>query len=121
MAAPNLYNITTITGKTVPYAATNTLATTGVENAASSGKLLRVNCIVASNILGSSAVNLSVSLYRASTHYYIASTIPVPANASLVVLGKSDGGIMLEEGDKLYALASANSAIDLLVSYDEIS
>ena len=121
MATPNLLALTTVTGRSAVYAATNSIASPGVANAVSSGKLLRVNLIIASNILGSAACNLSVSLYRASTHTYIVSTLPIPANASVIVLGKSDGGLNLMEGDAIYALASANSAIDLIISYDDLS
>ena len=121
MAAPNIVNVTTITGKLTPYAVTNTLASTGVANATSSGKLLRVNSIIASNVLGSAASTLSVTVYRGTTHTCLVKTLPVPANASVVILGKADGGLNLEEGDTLYAQAGASSAVEMLVSYDEIS
>ena len=121
MAAPNIVNVTSIIGKLVPYAVTTSLASTGVSNASASGKLLRVNSIIASNVLGTAASNLSVSIYRGSTHTYLVKTLPVPTNASVVVLGKADGGLNLEEGDTIYALASASSALDLLISYDELS
>jgi hypothetical protein len=121
MAAPNLVNTTSIIGKTTAYAVTASLASTGVENAASSNKLLRLSTIIASN-KSAGTVALSVTHFRASTHRYIVSTIPVPQNASIVILSKVDGGgLNLEEGDAIYALAGSASAIDLLISYEEIA
>ena len=121
MAAPNLLTLTTITGKLALYPVTDSLATTGVANAGGSGKLFRVNSIIASNVLGSSAVNLSVTLYRGSTHTYIIKTVPIPAGATVIVLGKADGGLNMEEGDTIYAIATANTAAELLISYDELT
>ena len=121
MAAPNLVNTTSIIGKTVAYGVTASLATTGVENATTSNKLVRLSTIIAAN-KSAGTVALSVTHFRASTHRYIVSTIPVPANASIVILSKVDGGgINMEEGDAIYALASTVSAIDLLISYEEIA
>jgi hypothetical protein len=121
MAAPNLVNTTSIIGKTTAYAVTASLATTGVENPANSNKLLRISTIIAAN-KSAGTVGISVSHFRASTHRYMASTIPVPANASIVLLSKVDGGgLNLEEGDAIHALAGSASAIDLLISYEEIA
>ena len=121
MAAPNLVNTTSIIGKTTAYAVTASLATTGVQNPANSNKLLRISTIIAAN-KSAGTVGISVSHFRASTHRYMASTIPVPANASIVLLSKVDGGgLNLEEGDAIHALAGSASAIDLLISYEEIA
>jgi hypothetical protein len=121
MAAPNLVNTTSIIGKTTAYAVTASLATTGVENPAASNKLLRLSTIIAAN-KSAGTVGISVSHFRASTHRYMASTIPVPANASIVLLSKVDGGgLNLEEGDAIHALAGSAGAIDLLISYEEIA
>jgi hypothetical protein len=121
MAAPNLVNTTSIIGRTTAYAVTESLATTGVQNPANSNKLLRLSTIIAAN-KSAATVALSVTHFRASTHRYIASTIPVPANASIVILSKVDGGgLNLEEGDAIHALAGAAGALDLLISYEEIA
>ena len=41
--------------------------------------------------------------------YHLAKTVSVPADSTLIVLGK-DAPIYLEEGDKIQALASAAGA-----------
>jgi hypothetical protein len=119
MAAPNLTNLTTITGKLQPYAVTTSLASTGLS--VGTGKLCRVNTIFASNVVGTAAAKLSVTVYRGSTHTYIVKNVSIPAEASVVVLGKADGGLNLEESDVIYAQASAGTAIELLISYDELA
>ena len=69
---------------------------------------------------GTSPANVTVGFYNAdnTTTYKIAHTIIVPADATLDVLNKA---IYLEEGDKITALASANSDLEIVVSYEEIS
>ena len=51
MAAPNIVNVTTITGKTAGLAVT-TSATDIVDNPASSGKVFKVNSLIISNVDG---------------------------------------------------------------------
>jgi hypothetical protein len=60
MAAPNLLKPTQILGKAVTLALT-TSAQALVNNAASSGKLLRVNKIFVSNIDGVASASLTLS------------------------------------------------------------
>lgn len=121
MAAPNIINITSITGKTIAYSVTGSLASTGVENAANSNKLIRLSTMIAAN-RSVATVALSVTFFRASTHRYIVSTIPVPANSTIVILSKVDGGgLNLEEGDAIYAQAGSSAAIDLITSFEELS
>ena len=54
------------------------------------------------------------------TGYALASTINVPADASLVVLG--DNSILyLEEGDQIEAGSSGSNDLDIVISYEELS
>ena len=117
MAAPNIVNVATITGKTAVQVVT-TSATAIVTNSAASGKVFKVNALYVSNIDGTNAADLNVDLYRSSTAYRIAYTVSVPADSSLDVLSKS---IYLEEGDALRLTASANTRLEAVCSYEEIS
>lgn len=117
MAAPNIVGVTTITGKTAVLAVT-TSATAIVTNSAASGKVFKVNALYVSNIDGSNAADVNVDIFRSSTAYHIARTIAVPADATLDVISKS---IYLEEGDTLRLTASANSDLEAVCSYEEIS
>lgn len=119
MAAPNLKTPLTITAKVVPYSVTNTLSSV-LSNSASSGKAFRIHSIRAANVDGSLSYDLDISHYRGTTHTYLCKTVVVPADSTLVVLSREEI-LYLEEGDSLYAKASASSKIDLLVTYEEIS
>ena len=119
MANPNIINVSTITGKTAVLAVT-TASTAIVTNSAASGKIIKINTLIIANIDGSVAADVTADLYRSSTAYKLANTISVPADASLVALSK-DTAIYLEEGDKITGLASANSDLEIIVSYEEIS
>lgn len=118
MAAPNLKNPSTVTGKTATYSCTDTLAS-ALANGASSGKLLKVNTVRAANITSSSG-NVDLTLFRSSTHTYFIKSATVPPNGSLVLTDKNEY-IYLEEGDALYAKANASSTIDLTIHYEDIS
>jgi hypothetical protein len=117
MAAPNIVNVTTITGKTAVLAVTTT-ATAIVTNSGSSGKVFKVNALYVSNVDGATAADIDVELRRSSTSYRIARTVSIPADATLDVISKS---IYLEEGDELRLIASANSDLEAVCSYEEIS
>ena len=86
--------------------------------ASNSGKVLKVNALYVSNVDGTSNADLNVDIYRSSTAYHIAKTVNVPADATLDVISKS---IYLEEGDSLRLTASANSDLEAVCSYEEIS
>ena len=117
MAAPNLIAATTIYGKTAVLAVT-TSATAIVTNSAASGKVLKVNALYVSNIDASVNYTITMDIYRSSTAYRIGNVISVPAAATLDVISKS---IYLEEGDTLRLTASANSKLEAVCSYEDIS
>jgi hypothetical protein len=117
MAAPNIVNVVTITGKTAVQAIT-TSATAIVTNAADSGKVFKVNALYVSNVDGTSAADINVDIFRSSTAYHVAKTVSVPADATLDIISKS---IYLEEGDSLRLTASADSDLEAVCSYEEIS
>lgn len=117
MAAPNVVNVATITGKTAVQAV-STSATAIVSNSAASGKVYKVNSLYVSNIDGTNNAEINVDLYRSSTAYHIAKTVVVPADASLDVISKA---IYLEEGDSLRLTANASGDLEAVCSYEEIS
>lgn len=117
MAAPNIVNVATITGKTAVQAV-GTSATAIVSNSASSGKVFKVNALYVSNVDGTNNAEVNVDIYRSSTAYHVAKTVVVPADASLDVISKP---IYLEEGDSLRLTANAASDIEAVCSYEEIS
>jgi hypothetical protein len=117
MAAPNIVNVATITGKTAVQAV-GTSATAIVSNSGGSGKVFKVNALYVANVDGSAAADITVDLFRSSTAYPIASTISVPADATLDLMSKA---IYLEEGDSLRCTASASGDLVAVCSYEEIS
>lgn len=117
MAAPNLINATTITGKTAVQAI-GTSATAIVTNGTGSGKALKVNALYVSNVDGTNNADVNVDIYRSSTAYHVAKTISVPADATLDLISKP---IYLEEGDALRLTASVASDLEAVCSYEDIS
>ena len=128
MAAPNIASLTTITGKTTYFTPSGTSAVVLLANAASSGTVLKINQIVAANVNGTNAVDTTVSIYTngavaqgsapsGGTAYPIASTISVPADASLIVVDKTTG-IYLEEGVSITITSGTASKLTFSVSYE---
>jgi hypothetical protein len=124
MAAPNIVNVTTITGKANVVSLTDTNATAVVSNAASSGKVFKINSLVVSNVDGTNAADITISYYSeddiGGTATEIVSTVSVPADASLVVIDKNTS-IYLEEDKSIGATAGAANDLKVVVSYEEIS
>ena len=117
MAAPNIVNVSTITGKTAVQAV-GTSAAAIVSNSAGSGKVFKVNALYVSNVDGTNNADITVDLFRGSVAYRMALTVTVPADSTLDVLSKS---IYLEEGDSLRLTASAANDLEAVCSYEEIS
>ena len=124
MAAPNIVNVTTITGKTTYAALTTTLTTVLLANAASSGKVFKINSIMVANVDGSTAADVTVDINTAAagsgTSYALANTISVPADATLSVVDKTNS-FYLEEDKSILGGASANSDLEIVISYEEIN
>jgi len=131
MANPNIVDVTTIYGKTTYLTPSVSTAVVLLPNAAASGKVLKINQIVAANVNGSAAVDVTVAIYSngavaqgsapaGGTAYPIVSTISVPADASLIVTDKTTA-IYLEEGTSISVTSGTNSGITYSISYEEIS
>ena len=119
MAAPNLKNPTTITGKTVRYAVTASLASV-LANSSASGKVFKINSIFCANVDGANPADITVSIYNGTTDHYIAFTITVPADATQIISTK-ETYFYLEEGDSIRASANAASDLVLVIGYEDIS
>lgn len=119
MAAPNIVNVTTITGKTA-FVSLTTSATAIVTNSAASGMVYKINSILVANIDGTNNADVTLYVTRSATDYYLAKTITVPADTTLVALSK-ETTFYLEEGDVIYGLASATGDLQVTCSYEEIS
>jgi len=123
MAAPNLNAPTTITGKTTYLTLANTDETDLLVNAASSGKALRVTMVTLANIDGTNNVDATVKIYTAAsggTGHALASTIVIPADATVVLLGR-DSSVWLEEDRRLTVTASAGGDLAVVCSYEEVA
>lgn len=124
MAAPNIVNVSTITGKSFYLALSTTSATQLVSNAASSGKVFKINMIQVANIDGTNACDVTVDYHTqddiGGTAYSLVSTVSVPADASLVVLDKNTA-MYLEEDRSISVTAGTANDLEVLVSYEEIS
>ena len=120
MAAPNIVNVATITGITTGKALDTTTTTNLVMNPASSGKVFKINSIIVANVDGSSAADVSLFYYDGSTSYNLTSGVTVPAKTTLVAIDKN-AAIYLEEGCQLRGGESANSDLEAVITYEEIS
>ena len=124
MAAPNIVNVGTITGKSFYLALANTNATALVSNASSSGKVFKINMIQVANVDGTNACDVTVKYHTqddiGGTGYALVSTVSVPADASLVVIDKNTA-LYLEEDRSISVTAGTANDLEVIVSYEEIS
>lgn len=118
MANPNIINVANIQPITV-VANVSTTSANLITNSAASNKVFKINSLVVANINTASA-NVTVNLNRSSVDYAIGKTISVPSQASVVIVSK-DSSIYLQEGDVVNIVASANSYLQTICSYDDIS
>lgn len=117
MAAPNVVNVATITGKT-GVQQVGISATAIVSNSAGSGKVIKVNALLVSNVENTTAYTITADIFRSSTAYRFATAISIPANSTLDIINKA---IYLEEGDSLRLTANSASKLEAVASYEEIS
>jgi len=126
MAAPNIVNVATISGITTWKAGISTLPGTPsvvVSNAASSGKVIKINSLVA--VAVGSTTGVTAKLYTeaagAGSSVAIAYTMSVPSKSSLAIISK-ETSLYLEE-NKSIAVYKQDAAgdIDVVCSYEDIS
>lgn len=120
MANPNIFNTSVIYGNTATLAVSTT-TTNVVSNPSSSGYVYRVNALTVANInTSSNAVAVTVEYNNAGSNTYLARSVVVPANSSLVVIGK-DTAMYLLENTSLQLTAGSNSSLSALVTFEQIS
>ena len=120
MTAPNLKNPSIITGITTVVGLGTTVATGILTNTSASNKVLKINSIFVANIDPSNAADISISILRNGTDFYLAKTIAVPADATQIISTK-DTYFYLEENVGIRAQASAANDLHVTISYEEIS
>lgn len=127
MANPNIVNVAAIYGNTSTTLISSTadpFATALVNNAAASGKVFKINSIVVANVDGSSAADITIKIFSeddlGGTGTAIASTISVPADATLIVTDKTTTFYLLED-KSIGATASAANDLVVTISWEEIN
>lgn len=109
----------TITGHSA-VAQLSTSTTSLITNGAASGKIIKIESVLVSNVDGTTAADVNAWVLRSSVAYNIASTVSVPADSTLVLVSR-DTTIYLMEGDTFQMSASAASDLEVVASYEEIS
>ena len=117
MANPNIVNVTSIYGKTDTFALTTASANLVT---ATANTVFKINSILVTNIDGTSAADVTINFYDGTNTRAIGSTISVPADAALNLVDKNSS-FYLEENEIISGLASANSDLVCLISYEIIS
>lgn len=123
MANPNLVNVTSILAEVAYSAPANTTANVLLTNAASSGMVMKINSLTATNVTSAVAsVTVSVNSVAdgSGTSYRLAYQIIVPANASLQIIDKGNF-VYLSENKSLTVTSNVSAALEYVTSYEKIS
>ena len=124
MANPNIVSVNSIFGNTTGIALTTTLTTVLLANASSSGKVYKIESIMVANVDGTNAADVSIDWNTnaggTGTSFALAATISVPADATLNLVDKNSS-FYLMENQSIIGGASANSDLECIISYEEIS
>ena len=127
MANPNIVSVTSIYGGNAGWNLSDTLTATLLT--VDTHKIVKINSIICSNVDGTNSATLNlyvdgmgsgasgVTTTGADATIYLAKTMAVPADATLVILNTP---IYLMENDILKGGASAASDLDLFVSFEII-
>ena len=132
MAAPNIVNVATITGITsavsgiAPIGVTDGI-TTVASNAAGSGKVLKINSLVATAIGKTTGIDVFLFQEHGGRHntaistVSLATTMTVPILSSLAVIDKTNS-IYIEENKQIGVRAQSNAgSLDIVCSFEDIS
>ena len=121
----DIINVTSILPGNAGFNLTNSATATLITVAAD--KILKINTITVANVDGTNAATVDlfvdglgsgvsgITTNGQDATVYLASTISVPADASLVV---SDTPIYLRAGDILKGKSSTTAKIDLFISFE---
>lgn len=119
MSNPNIVQVATIAGNTA-VANVTTSATSIVTNTASSGKVYKINGVLITNIDSANTATITLDLYRSSVAYSIASNVSVTSNTTYTPIDRTLS-LYLLEGDSLRVTANANSRLQAVATWEEIS
>ena len=136
MAAPNIVSVATITGVTTYIAGVSTAGavesnksvgvTTVVINAASSGKVIKINtlsCTAIGNTTGATVniYDVAATHISAGSTVSLGTTITVPVNALVSIIDKNNS-IYLEENKQIGIIGESHVGhLDVVCAYEEIS
>ena len=125
MANPNIVSVNSIFGNTTGIALTTTLTTVLLANATSSGKVFKIESIMVANVDGTNAADVSIDFHTAAngtagSSFALAATISVPADATLNLVDKNST-FYLMENQSIIGGASANSDLEVVIAYEDIS
>lgn len=123
MANPNILNVSSIYGNTSYLIPSTTSATTWTALTPASNTINKIDNIVAANVTGAAAtvtVAINSAAAGAGTNYRLVYQVPVPANASIVVVDKSTA-FYLGEAQSIVVTVGTASAIELTASYEAIT
>ena len=125
MANPNIVSVNSIFGNTTGFALTTTLTNVLLANATASGKVFKIESIMVANVDGSTAADATIDIHTAAngtagTSFALAATISVPADATLSVIDKTNS-FYLMENQSIIGGASANSDLEVVIAYEDIS
>ena len=123
MANPNILNVSSIYGNTSYLIPSTTAATTWTALTPAAGTVNKIDNIVASNVTASSVavtVAINSAAAGAGTNYRLVYQVPVPVNASIVVVDKSTA-FYLGEAQSIVVTVGTGSAIELTASYEAIT
>jgi len=124
MANPNIVSVNSIYGNSTGFALTTTLTNVLVANATASGKVYKIDLVQVANVTSASA-NVTIKLHTAAngtagTSYSLANVIAIPSSATLQVVNKNSY-FYLMENQSIIGGASANTALECVISYEDIS
>ena len=123
MANPNIVNVTSIYGNTSYLIPGTTAATTWTALTPASNTVNKIDNIVASNVTASNAtvtVAINSAAAGAGTNYRLIYQVPVPVNASIVIVDKSTA-FYLGEAQSIVVTVGTASAIELTSSFEAIT
>lgn len=126
MANPNIVNVAAIDAGNVGWNLSASVTSTLLQ--VDADHILKINKITVANVDGAAAATFNlyidglttagadgITVTSGSTSVYLAKTISVPADSTLVLI---DTPIYLMEGDVLKGGASAAGDLDLFISYE---
>jgi hypothetical protein len=124
MPLPNLNSPTKVEGRNVLVTSIPTSASGCLVNPSGSNETFRISNIYVSNIDGVNACDVNCYILDNSTSPaatgYLAFTVSIPADASLVLLTKNENTYLMEN-QTLFLGASADNDLSAVINYEDIS